>query len=354
MKILHIAPENFAGVPMTIVKSEKELGHYSRLITFYNTSGYEQDINLDLPFVKSSLVNRIRNLYYKSNLSNKLDIPAKIPIECMPKGFLKNFYIKRRDNIWENRVEDFIKKADFDFYDFDFYQLDGGLGFLRNCKFIKRIVEKNKKVICMYYGSDLRTRGVIPYIDEISSLNLTVEYYHTLFHPNIHFIPFPFNSEKFSSYKTNLSDIIIGHSPTNRRLKGTDIILDVLKKLQQKHSFRIKLIENLPYQLALEEKSKCSIFIDQISDLGYGISSLESLALGIPTCSSLVKGFSSEFPDHPFIEVDETSLSEKLEQLITDQTYRIKKGDEGRVWVNTFHNHIQAVKKIHEKISEIL
>ena len=77
MKILHIAPENFAGVPLTIVKAERELGHYSRLITFYKSSGFEQDINLDLPFVYSPLINRIRDSYYRSTLTNKLNIPSK-------------------------------------------------------------------------------------------------------------------------------------------------------------------------------------------------------------------------------------------------------------------------------------
>lgn len=349
MKILHIAPENFAGVPFTIVEAERELGYQSRLITFFRKSNYEEDISLDLPFIKNPVIDKLRDFKYSETLSNRLRIPEKIPIHYTEKGILSFI----RDKIWESRIKRFLQNADFDLYDFDIYQLDGGLGFLRNCKFIRKLVEKNKKIICFYYGSDLRIRGVIPYIDKISSLNLTVEYYHKYFHPNINFVPFPFDSEKFKNFTVNLDKVVIGHSPTNRLLKGTDVILQVLSKLRGKYDFEIKMIENLPYDEAIRAKSECTIFIDQISDFGYGISGLESLAMGIPTCTSLVKDFPEEYPEHPFIEVNESDLYEKLEKLILDKNYRSRKGSEGKNWVRDVHNHLKVVNKIHQYIRDI-
>jgi len=352
MKILHIAPENFAGVPLTIVKAERKLGYYSRLITLYK-SKYEEDICLNLPLVKNELLFKIRNFTHRRHLSNKLKIPENKPLTYSQKWTFQNIFFCIRDKIWHKKINEIFRTIDFDFYDFDIYQLDGGLGLLRNLKFFKKLSEKNKKIVCCYYGSDLRTRGVIPFIDNISQLNLTVEYYHRFFHPKVKFVPFPFDTEKFSNFNANLKNLVIGHSPTNRKLKGTKTILNAINDLKSKYIFEFKLIENLPYEAALTEKSKCSIFIDQISDFGYGISSLESLAMGIPTCSSLVKGFSKEYPNHPFIEINENNIYSQLERLILNDKYRTEKGKEGKIWANEVHNYINVVKKIHKYISEI-
>ena len=66
-KILHIAPFNVAGVPMTFVKAERELGYHSRLITLgKHHHNYEEDICLNLPFIDLS-----NSLFIKKLFSNK-------------------------------------------------------------------------------------------------------------------------------------------------------------------------------------------------------------------------------------------------------------------------------------------
>ena len=51
MKILHIASENVAGVPGILVKAEREMGHYSRLMTYFKSPNSQwDDIVLNLPF----------------------------------------------------------------------------------------------------------------------------------------------------------------------------------------------------------------------------------------------------------------------------------------------------------------
>ena len=51
-RILHLAPFNTSGVPITLVRAEREVGFESRLITLGRDSrNYEEDICLDLPFL---------------------------------------------------------------------------------------------------------------------------------------------------------------------------------------------------------------------------------------------------------------------------------------------------------------
>ena len=200
-----------------------------------------------------------------------------------------------------------------------------------------------------YTGSDLRTRGVIPAIDKISDLNVTVEYDHTLLHPDIHHIFFPFNAERFElQLKSHGDKIRIGHAPTSWKAKGSDIIVPVLKDLEKEYAVEAILIENLPYRKALELKSTCDIFVDQIGDLGYGINSLESLAMGIPTCSCLAPGFAEVYPDHPFVAIDAKNLQQELIRLITDEALRQELSQRGRAWVFDHHDAVKSVKEIHE------
>jgi len=147
-------------------------------------------------------------------------------------------------------------------------------------------------VICCYTGSDLRTRGVIPEIDAIADLNISVEYDHLQFHPRIWHVPFPLEIDKFQfRYEQPAGLLHIGHAPTNRKAKGSDIIIPCIQSLEKKYPVKLVLIENLSYQEALKRKRSCHIFIDQIGNLGYGMNAIEALAMGIPTCTSLAPGF---------------------------------------------------------------
>ncbi|GAG33894.1 unnamed protein product, partial [marine sediment metagenome] len=216
-----------------------------------------------------------------------------------------------RDKIWHRKISDFLNT--FDISSFDLYQLDGGSGLYHDSRIIKRLALQGKTIICTYLGSDLRIRGVFPEIDGISLCNFTFEYDHIDLYPGIHHIPFPFD---FSDFQFNAvvekTPVVIGHAPSGRSNKGSNHILKILQTLQKSFSFKILLIENQPHQKALALKSQCCLFIDQISELGYGINAVESMAMGIPTFSSLMPHFKKMHPDAPIIEVAFDDLKEKL------------------------------------------
>jgi hypothetical protein len=52
-----------------------------------------------------------------------------------------------------------------------FMHFEWGLDLYRDCRFAKEISKKNKPIICTYHGQDMRTRGVIKDLNQISSLN---------------------------------------------------------------------------------------------------------------------------------------------------------------------------------------
>ena len=348
-KILHIAPANTSGVPGQFVQAERSLGFESRLVTlFADPRNYFQDICLNLPFIDVGFIRAIKRIVsnpQKLKIVNTAPKPAGIPIQWQPHTAAEKILVQMRDFWWRPTIERAIQRYKLD--QFDVYHLDGGLGFYRHSAFIERMHNDGRKIICCYTGSDLRTRGVIPKIDAIADVNVTVEFDHVLLHPKIQHVFFPFNAAAFRPAKgEDQPQIRIGHAPTNRAAKGSDKIIPVLRELEKELKIKVVLIEGMPYAQALQVKETCDIFVDQIGDLGYGINSLESLAMGIPTCSCLAPGFSALYPDHPFVVVDENNLKSKLITLIQNPN-RWEVGRKGREWVIKNHDAHSVVKKIH-------
>ena len=88
LKILHIAPFNTAGVPITFVRAEQKLGFYSRLVTLgRDRRGYEEDVCLELPFLNSSATRFAKKIFThpsKLSLDNQANVPSEIPIQWRP------------------------------------------------------------------------------------------------------------------------------------------------------------------------------------------------------------------------------------------------------------------------------
>ncbi|MCK5740117.1 hypothetical protein KAH55_13090, partial [bacterium] len=287
MKILHIAPSNIAGVPMELVRAERAMGHESQLVTFFPSRyNFEEDICLNLPLLDHWSVRLAKHLFsprQRTHVSFKAPPPDQIPRQWHS-SHSEKLLISLREKLWQSKITNVIKK--YGLLDFDVYQLDGGLGFYRDARIIQSLKSRGKKIICCYTGSDLRVRGVIPQIDSITDVNVSVEFDHQFLHPNLTHVPFPINPNNYpKATPFTGGKLRISHSPTNRQAKGSHIIIPVVEALAREYPVELVLIENMSYQQALSLKADTHVFIDQIGDLGYGISGLEALCMGIPACS---------------------------------------------------------------------
>ena len=330
LRILHIAPFNTAGVPIAFVKAEQALGIDSRLVTFSrNPFGFEEDICLDLPFIDGPLFRLIRNRLSvagrratRSMQSPQHQTPP-CPLVWEPGNHLETALIALRERIWRGRFKKIIKQLDF--FSFDIYQFDGGLDFSRHGEYARELHAQRKKIVCCYLGSDLRTRGVIPEVDAVSGLNLTVEFDHLQLHPDIRYVFFPFNPGRFQLRAQDNDRLRLFHSATNRRYKGSDHIIDVGRTLEREFGVEFVFMEKTPHARLLAMKQQCDIVIDQITNLGgvgYGVSSLEALSMGVPVCTRLTPEYEAFIPDHPFIHVTPETLYDRLVELIQDERKR--------------------------------
>ncbi|NLH60187.1 MAG: glycosyltransferase [Ignavibacteriales bacterium] len=338
LKILHIAPQNFAGVPYDFMRMHNKLGDFSRLITLHkNPVTFPEDICLDLPLPGSLLAKKWRKK--KVALRKKQNL-ASAPY-FSPKNIFEKIYFRFSDISKSKTVDELLKKYSLD--NFEIIHYDGGIDFFRNSKQALRWKSEGKKIVCCYYGSDLRLRGLIRDMHKISDLNITSEFDHLSLLQNIKYLFYPYDTSELP-LKVNREDkkVRIVHSPTNRAYKGTELILRVIERVKKNREIDFVLLENVPRDIVLREKSLSDISIDQVGGsmggTGYGKAGLETLAMGLPTITNMTDDYLNWLPENPFVVVnDEETLFEKLIELIDDYNLRNFIGEKGKLWVEKYH-----------------
>jgi glycosyltransferase involved in cell wall biosynthesis len=355
-RILHIAPLNISGVPITFVRAERELGFESRLITLArDPRGYEEDICLALPFVSTNGVQwakRVVSDPKKLQISNRRMAPAQTPPIWQPHSRAEKWLITLRETLWQSRLRRVAEAIDL--WSFDLYQLEGGLEFFRDGRTVRELKRRGKKIVVLYTGSDFRTRGIIPAIDSSADLRLTLEFDHLRLDPGLThiFFPFQFESLRPLAIRPSRDQIVIGHAPTNRHAKGSEAIIAAVQSLAQDFPIRLELIEGVSHAEAIRRKADCDIFVDNISELGYGVNAIEALALSVCTCTSLMPEFLKLYPDHPFVEITLENVREQLHRLCANPELRHEFGRNSRAWAEENYNAAQIIRRLHLLVNQ--
>ena len=349
LKILHLAPQNYAGVPYDFFKMHNSAGDYSHLITYHkNPIDFPEDICLDLPLPDFSFAKKWR----KKKVLDKENVPVKTAPYFASKNVLEQLYFSINDKLKRKKIEAAIEK--YNLNDFDVIHYDGGLDFYRYPQQALKWKKEGKKIVCCYYGSDLRIRGLIRELGEISDLNITSEYDHLALKKDLHYLFYPYDPSELPEKKNELNENpVIVHSPTNRKYKGTELILNVMGRIEKERKVQFILLENKPRNEVLLEKSKCNISIDQVGGnmggTGYGKAGLETLAMGIPTITNMTEEYSNWLPENPFIVANnENELYNKINELLENKDYREQVGERGKQWVGKYHGYESVDSKLKE------
>jgi glycosyltransferase involved in cell wall biosynthesis len=360
LRILHIAVENFCGIPLDLVGAHRSHGHVSNLITYIpSVRGYEDDLCLRYALVGSPLLEGLKKTLKVGTWIREIEYGSMeegIPPVTDPASFLERNFLRFRDILWERKARKAIDR--WGLLEYDIYHLEGGLGFLRSGEIVKELKARGKRIVTMYYGSDLRLRGVHPVIEEASDLDLTIEFDHLKLYPKLKFLFLPTDISRFPAADPGRKKgpLRIGHSPTRRELKGTHSVIKAVDEVSRNYDVELVLIEGMSYKEAVRLKSSCQIFIDQVGNTGgtgYGVSSVESLAMGIPTVTDFAPDLEEFIPDHPFVLANPDNLAEMIVPLLEDHHLRIAKGEEGRRWAVKNHHSERVAERIYEFYREM-
>jgi Txe/YoeB family toxin of Txe-Axe toxin-antitoxin module len=259
-----------------------------------------------------------------------------------PKNILEQIYFAANDLYKKRKVLSLVDDLKLD--EFEIIHYDSGLDFFRNSMLARKWKKEGKKIVCCYYGSDLRIRGVIKEMDKLSDLNLTSEYDHLSLKSDLEYIFYPYDPSELPGRRSENDQVTIVHSPTNRKFKGTEIIITVIEKIKQERKINFLLLENMPRSEVLKLKSKSDICVDQVGGsmggTGYGKAGLETLAIGLPTITNMTVEYERWLPENPFVVANSPEeLYKKLLELIDSESLRKELGEKGILWVKQYHGY---------------
>ncbi|MDU9404607.1 glycosyltransferase family 1 protein [Pseudomonas sp. zfem004] len=151
----------------------------------------------------------------------------------------------------------------------------------------------------------------------------------------------------------------IVHAPTNRRVKGTDLIIEALNSLSEEGlEFELVLVEGLSQAEARKCYEQADVLIDQIFAGWYGGLAVELMALGKPVLVYLRDEDLHFIPDAmreelPFIRVTPASLKEVLREVIlTPREELLERAKNSRAFVEKWHDPERIARLISQDYAD--
>jgi glycosyltransferase involved in cell wall biosynthesis len=148
------------------------------------------------------------------------------------------------------------------------------------------------------------------------------------FIPYSNLMKLPAKSDIVAQRKLRLAEskIRICHAPSNRHLKGTKYVIEVMQRICSKHSnVEFFLVENLDFDEALEAYKSADLLIDQLLYGWYGGVAVEAMSLGVPVVAYLKDFPSNLFPEGflqemPILNASIENLEAKIIEFINFTT----------------------------------
>jgi hypothetical protein len=149
--------------------------------------------------------------------------------------------------------------------------------------------------------------------------------------------------------------LTILHAPSDRRVKGTRLILDSLEKLKQEgFEFEVIIVEGLAHAEAKKVYEQCDLVIDQIYAGWYGGLAVECMALGKPVMAYIRDSDLEKIPVQmaqslPVIRTSKDTLTQDLREVLLLGPSKLGEiAASGVVFVKQWHNPEKIARKILE------
>lgn len=169
-------------------------------------------------------------------------------------------------------------------------------------------------------------------------------------------IQIPFNMQDVEYFDNKVeSKIILFHGINRPKMKGGDIIMDAMRKVEAKYPQSVKsmMIGGVAYNEYLKCLNNANIVLDQTYSVSYGVNAVINMAMGKVVLGGGEKEFLNEFslshcPILP-IEPDIDSISNKIEEVLDNKSKIKDIGWNSHCFAKEFHNHI-TVAKLYEEV----
>lgn len=217
-----------------------------------------------------------------------------------------------------------------------------------------------------YYSdaSDDAKRRRINYYDRVSNkiYALNPDLLHVL-PGRAEFLPYShINLNEWQPKFNQLEDrpLRIGHAPSHRSAKGTDIFLQACEELKnQGYNFEVVLVEGVSNSEAKEIYQTIDLLVDQLFSGWYGGLAVEVMALGKPVVVYIREEDLKFIPlkmkeSLPFIRTEPDLLLSKMKEILElprNELYEIAL--KSRQYVEDWHNPVVIAERIKSDIEDM-
>lgn len=147
----------------------------------------------------------------------------------------------------------------------------------------------------------------------------------------------------------------IVHAPSNRKVKGSDLILHALDRLRdQGFLFELLLVEGMSNADAREVYQSADVLVDQLFAGWYGGLAVELMAMGKPVLVYIRDEDLGFIPpemksDLPFLQITPTTVEEVLRDLLLmPRESLVALGKRSRAFVERWHDPLNIARDIME------
>jgi hypothetical protein len=137
----------------------------------------------------------------------------------------------------------------------------------------------------------------------------------------------------------------IGHAPSNRAVKGSDLVLEALESLRlEGYRFELVLVEGVSVDEARKDYESIDVLVDQLFAGWYGGVAVEAMALGKPVLVYLRDEDLQLIPtemrlDLPFIRVTPNTIRDGLQRVLSMSRHELfNLARRSRAFVERWHD----------------
>jgi hypothetical protein len=147
--------------------------------------------------------------------------------------------------------------------------------------------------------------------------------------------------------------LVFAHAPSNRSVKGTDLILAALDELATEgYEFELDLVEGVDNETALARYGDADVIIDQLYAGWYGGVALEAMALGKPVVVYLRESDFHYLPsqmeaDLPFFRATPATIKDDLRKILDlPRAELLARARESRTFAEKWHDPAEIASRI--------
>lgn len=153
----------------------------------------------------------------------------------------------------------------------------------------------------------------------------------------------------------------IGHAPSHRAIKGTDLLLDAVERLKRGgFEFELVLVEGKSNTEAREIYKTVDVLVDQLFAGWYGGLAVEAMALGKPVVAYIRQEDLDFIPELmrselPIIQAEPSTIRDVLERILkAPRAELVEIARDSRAYVERWHDPIAIARRIKADIEATL